>query len=155
MSGILGIFPTASTPPEEPVARRMLQAMESRGADRIEVWRSEAVLLAAARYEWELDPSFSGPVLIAGDEPLRLVADASLYYRSDLRRQLKAARIEPADDTASALIIAAYRAWGEKCAERLEGDFAFILHDAEAGRVVCARSFSGKRPLYYAEPSGS
>ncbi|MFN2400633.1 MAG: asparagine synthase-related protein, partial [Gemmatimonadaceae bacterium] len=47
------------------------------------------------------------------------------------------------------------RAWGEKCAERLEGDFAFILHDAEAGRVVCARSFSGKRPLYYAEPSGS
>jgi asparagine synthase (glutamine-hydrolysing) len=48
-------------------------------------------------------------------------------------------------------VLAAYRAWGDGCPDRLEGDFSFILWDRRARRVLCARDIQGRRPLYYAE----
>jgi asparagine synthase (glutamine-hydrolysing) len=82
---------------------------------------------------------------------LTVVADASLYYRRDLVAALRDAGETPGGPGAGHYILAAYRAWGERCAERLEGDFAFVLWDGAARRAVAARDFGGKRPLFYAE----
>lgn len=39
----------------------------------------------------------------------------------------------------SALILAAYEKWGERCPEQLLGDFAFALWDRRQRKLFCAR----------------
>ncbi|HEX6533538.1 MAG TPA: asparagine synthase-related protein [Gemmatimonadaceae bacterium] len=151
MSAIVGIF-TSGDRPAESVARRMLDRMRTRGADRVAVWRGEGALLAVARHEWEMHPDFSGDALVVEDDDLVVAADASVYYRADLRRALDRRGVAAAGDTPSHLVLAAYRAWGDDCAARLEGDFAYIVWNRKTRRLCAARDFSGKRTLYYAEP---
>jgi len=134
----------------------MLTGLMPRGSEA-EVRRDalDRAALAVTRFPWELGDGFSGPVLVALEGPLIVAADATLYYQSDLGRKLEQAGVTVSGPTASHLILAAYRAWGERCAEELEGDFAFILWDGDGRRVVCARDFGGKRPLFYAQLGGS
>ncbi|MBK9713268.1 MAG: hypothetical protein IPO81_18430 [Kouleothrix sp.] len=55
----------------------------------------------------------------------------------------------PRSNTDSAVILAAYLAWGEACVERLIGDFAFVIWDGDRRRVFAARDISGARQLFY------
>lgn len=81
------------------------------------------------------------------------VADAALYYRSELVQAVRAAggSTPPAVDAPPAMLaIAAYDAWGPALASRLEGDVALLLWDGARRRLVAARDFVGRRPLYVA-----
>lgn len=156
MTAIVGAF--GRTPLPDAALARVHAAMGPRGGDQTESWRSAtggAAALGVSRAHWEMDASFAGPVLVLREDELVVAADASLYYLPDLRRALAAAGVRVGGSTPSHFILAAYRAWGERCAERLEGDFAFVLWDGAARRVVAARDFSGKRPLFYAEAGGT
>lgn len=155
MSGVLAVFAPAGSPTPRETAAAMLERMRRRGADRSEVWQDGAATLGVARSAWEMEAGFSGDVLVAREGGLAAAADATLYYRDDLLRALAAAGVPPTGETASHLILAAYRAWGERCPERLEGDFAFVLWDGERRRLVCGRDFGGKRPLFHAEVGGA
>lgn len=155
MSAILGLFSFgAAAAPSEALVERLLGRMHARASGPAGIWREGGAALAVARHDWEMGPGFSGPVLVVQDAELVVAADASLYYRDDLRRKLAEAGIRPQGQTASHLILAAYRAWGPQLAEALEGDYAFLLYDRTARRVVAARDFSGRRSLYYAELPG-
>src|SRR5690606_34954919 len=88
----------------------------------------------------------------AGD--LIASVDASLYYIADLKRSLRGAGVSVISDAPTHLILAAYRAWGDRCVEHLEGDYAFVLWDGARRRVFAARDFHGKRPLFYATFGG-
>jgi asparagine synthase (glutamine-hydrolysing) len=52
------------------------------------------------------------------------------------------------------LILRAYLQWGEKCPERLLGDFAFAIWDSRQHRLFCARDQMGMRQLTYAHLPG-
>ena len=49
----------------------------------------------------------------------------------------------------SALLLAAYKKWGEACVDRLLGDFVFALWDARAGKLTLARDHMGQRHLFF------
>jgi asparagine synthase (glutamine-hydrolysing) len=152
MSAILGVFGDAPT--GEDAVRSMLGRMAARGADEIGVWHGREAVLGVCRHAFELGQSCSGPVTVVEDGNLVIAADASLYYRHDLRRLLGAERAT-VPDTPSHLLLAAYRRWGPGCVLRLEGDFAFVLYDRAAGLVLCGRDPAGRRPLHYAEAGGT
>jgi asparagine synthase (glutamine-hydrolysing) len=58
-------------------------------------------------------------------------------------------------DSDTEVLVEAYRAWGVKCFERLNGFWALALYDADQGRVLLARDRIGKAPLYVARrPDG-
>jgi asparagine synthase (glutamine-hydrolysing) len=154
MSAVLGIFGVHRHLPDDGVVREMVGRMSARGADRVAIWRGNGAVMAVARHDWELAGRFSGQALVVEDGPLVVAADASLYYRDDLRRRLAAAGMRPAGETPSHLILAAHRAWGVEGINALEGDFAYIVFDRDAQSVVCARDFAGRRPLFYLEESG-
>jgi asparagine synthase (glutamine-hydrolysing) len=159
MSAILGVFaaPSAGGAPSSAIAERMLRAMSSRGADSAAVWRDErgGALLAVSRHSWELEPGFADGILVLVEDEIVVAADASVYYRDDLRRALRREGVVPARDTASHMVLSAYRAWGAECATRLEGDFAFIVWNRNDRRVCAARDFAGKRTLFMAELDGT
>jgi asparagine synthase (glutamine-hydrolysing) len=77
---------------------------------------------------------------------ITLVADARIDNRDELLPQLRISQRDISDED---LILHAYERWGEGCAERLLGDFAFIIHDARGDRIFCARDHVGVKPLYY------
>jgi asparagine synthase (glutamine-hydrolysing) len=155
MTAILAIIPADERRTTDALVGRMLGRMASRGSARAGVWREGGVVLAVSRDEWEFGPGFSGPVLVVQDGDCVVVADASLYYRDDLRRKLAAKGVRPKGQTPSHLILAAYQAFGENCPQMLEGDFSFVIWDRKKLRVLCSRDYCGYRPLFYAEFAGT
>lgn len=151
MSAILALFDLDHRIPHDAIVHRMLAEMSGRGSDHCMIWREGQALLAVVRYDWELGATFSGESMVIHDGNLVIAADASLYYRADLARRLAAAGVHTSGDSASHLILAAYRAWGDACVDRLEGDYAFVIWDRTERRVFCARDFGAKRTLYHAQ----
>lgn len=155
MSVILAVVGDTTGAYDDAAISRSLAAMHASDSDRVAIWRGPRVALAVARQPWEMSASFSGDALVVAQGELAIAADASIYYRDQLRIALDRSRITPSGDSASHLILAAYRAWGEECAAHLEGDFAFVIWDGAARRVVAARDYSGKRTLYHSTVSGA
>lgn len=154
MSALLAVAGGTSVPNDGAITRS-LASMRAAADDHVAIWRGAGVVLAVARQPWELSPSLAGNALVLTQGDLSIVADASLYYRDELLVALLRAQVTPEGDSASHLILAAYRAWGEDCAAHLEGDFAFVIWDGAARRVVAARDLSGKRTLYHSTANGA
>lgn len=152
MSAIFGVFGRAV---DESAHTAMHAAGRRRGGDQAGAWSGGPAHLGVSRFGWECDPAAAGSAAVARDGPVVVATDASLYYLADLEQSLARAGTRPSGRAPGHWILAAYQAWGARCAERLEGDFAFILWDATQQRAVCARDFGGKRPLFYAESGGS
>jgi len=132
--------------------QRAVVEMATRGAERMDCRAGEIAGVAAGRFEWEMEATSSGPLVV--DDGVRVVVlDGSLYYRDALRRAIASASssrpFDLAGDSAGHLLLGAYRAWGSDCARHLEGDFAFALWDREAQVLTCARDLFGSRPLFY------
>ncbi len=78
-----------------------------------------------------------------------LVFDGRLDNREELIAALRSHGAAPETDDAG-LTLAAYEAWGDACASKLIGDFAFGLWDGARRRLLCVRDPLGVRPLYVA-----
>ena len=120
------------------------------GGDQEQVWSEDGTLIAATRKDWELADDFSGQVLVLEAPDLVVAADASIYDRKGLARELSAAGVKIAGNTPSHFIEAAYRAWGSALVDHLNGDYAFIIWDRRQRRLLAARDPIGGRPLYWA-----
>lgn len=84
--------------------------------------------------------------------PLTLVADLALTDTDGLRAALGAG---PGADQAD-LVLAAWLRWGAEAPDRLNGAFAFVLHDDRTGCLTAVRDRFGIRPLAYAPtPQGA
>ena len=88
---------------------------------------------------------------IATDGRHTVVAHAALFYRATLISALAAAgeRGVRADAAPAALILASMRAWGPRCVDHLEGEFAFVAWDAQERSLFAARDHSGARALFH------
>ena len=95
-----------------------------------------------------------GAVAVDEGAGIALVADVRLDDRIALCDVLGVASAERTRTTDSALLLRAYKRWGERCAERLTGDYAFAVWDRQEGAVFCWRSPLGERPFYYASEGG-
>ncbi|MHC3994913.1 asparagine synthetase B family protein [Thiomicrolovo sp. ZZH C-3] len=49
------------------------------------------------------------------------------------------------------LLLSAFQRWGKLCAEKLIGDFSFVVHDTQDDVYYCARDPLGIKPLYYVQ----
>lgn len=123
--------------------------MSFRGSERTEVRDEDGAVLAVARDLWEMQPEMAGETLVALRESCAVVADATLYYVRDLEHRLRGAGVAPRSRAASDLIAAAYEAFGDRCVEHLEGDFAFCVWDRRRREIFCARDPFGSRSLYH------
>ncbi len=131
----------------------MLGSIGHRGQDGRGIWCQGPVGLAhclrrlGQRSRHERQPELSPQA------DLVLVADARIDNRLELIHDLSLLDQPAHEVTDSRLILAAYQKWGELCPEKLEGDFAFALWDAQRRSIFCARDTSGVKPFYYFKSS--
>jgi asparagine synthase (glutamine-hydrolysing) len=108
------------------------------------------LLKITAEDELEAQP-LAGEAVNDGDAAVRMVADARLDNRAELGRWLGIRAGELAALADSAVLLRAWRRWGEGCVQRVVGSFAFAVWDARAQRFFLARDHAGDRPLYFAK----
>jgi asparagine synthase (glutamine-hydrolysing) len=82
---------------------------------------------------------------------LTLAADCRIDNREELAERFGIGATELRDMPDSALVLRAYKTWGEDCAAHLLGDFAFAVWDPRAGRLVLGRDHMGQRNVFYHE----
>lgn len=129
MNGLAGVFRRDGQPDAGAVVRRMIAAAPHRRYGDVREW-------------------FDGAVACAGDGPIAPIAFIGrLDNRDELAKALRA--VPPASQRDADLALAAYEAWGENCAGRLLGDFAFAVWDGRSRTVFCARDVMGVKPFYY------
>ncbi len=126
--------------------------MAHRSPDRRGIWRDGAVGLGHMQMRVTREDALDGQPL--KDRDLTLVADARLDNREDLAGALAIDLSALPTMPDSQLILRAYRTWGENCAERLIGDFAFAIWDSQAGKLFLARDHMGQRHVAFHHGKG-
>ena len=104
---------------------------------------------------WSVDPAFPQAIEETGLEGLAdrywIVGRMRLDAREDLRRRLAPhVSTEGPDISDARLCLHAYAAWGERCVDVIEGDFAFALWDEARQCLFSACDRMGKRSLFHA-----
>lgn len=156
MCGIAGLF---TREPQAPIDRavlvRMRDAMTHRGPDGAGLWQAQGVALAHRRLS-VIDVEGSPQPMHSPDERAVIVFNGEIYNYRALRRDLRdlGHRFKTQGDTE--VILAAWREWGEKCLQRLDGMFAFAIYDRNTRKLFLARDRFGVKPLFMATlPDGT
>jgi asparagine synthase (glutamine-hydrolysing) len=155
MCGIAGIA-TVDGQIDLALLNRMRDELRHRGPDDCGSWRSPDGRVGLAQRRLSIiDLSEGGhqPKLDAEGRSA-ITFNGEIYNYRALRIELEARgrRFASASDTE--VLLAAYLEWGTGCLERLNGMFAFAIHDGPARRLFLARDRAGEKPLYWRCESG-
>jgi asparagine synthase (glutamine-hydrolysing) len=152
MSAIAGLCRTDGEPVHRGEVERMASALAHRGPDGNAVWSDGPAGLAHAAL-WTTPEARRERQPVVGATRSIIVADVRLDNRGDLITALDLAGPGAGDIGDAELILHAYERWGEACAPRLVGDFAFAIWDPRHRRLFCARDHVGVKPFYYSQAS--
>ena len=149
MSGIAGIFNLDRRPVESSDLWQMLSMLRRRGPDGSNAWHEGAVGLGQAMLMTTPEAEHEHLPHVSAQEGLGIIADARIDNRDELIDILGFQDQNRDKLGDSALILGAYKKWGESCSEKLLGDFAFAIWDSQQQKLFCARDHLGIRPFYY------
>ena len=141
---ILGLDPSEPIPRERVLALSRLQ--RHRGPDWSGVYTHERAVLAHNRLAI-VDVEHGAQPLRSPDGSHVLAVNGEIYNHRELEAELK----RPYDFRTRSdceVILAFYAEQGSGFLDRLNGIFAFVLHDADADRYIVARDHMGIVPLY-------
>ncbi len=142
---------------DEPLLRRMNEAIAHRGPDDSGVLAlPESRIGLAHRRLSIIDLS------ARGHQPMTdvtgracIVYNGELYNYRELREELVRDGFAFQSDTDTEVLLNLYLRDGEKLLERVNGIFAFAIHDSRDDSLMLARDGMGVKPLYFAEtPKG-
>lgn len=125
-----------------------LATLKSRGPDAREVLTHGEALLGHARLA-VIDLAGGRQPMVSADGRLAMVYNGEIYNFAGLRRELEAAGRVFATRSDSEVLLTGYLHWGESVVERLDGMFAFAVHDLRDGSVFLARDRVGIKPLFW------
>ncbi len=150
MCGLAGVFDPDGLLDGRVHLGAMTDRMALRGPDDQGAWHDATVSLGHRRLSILDLGGGHQPMVLDGEQPLVVVFNGEIYNWAELRPELERAGARFATRSDTEVILWAYRCWGERFVERIDGMFALALWDARAQRLVLARDRFGKKPLYYA-----
>lgn len=150
MCGIAGLFHLEIAKPVAPGRiQAMIDAQVHRGPDGEGVWTAPGVGLGHRRLS-VIDVAGSSQPMATEDGQLIITYNGEIYNYQEIRAELLKLghRFRTAGDTE--VILNGYRQWGSAILSRLNGMFAFAIHDARDQSLFLARDRFGVKPLHYA-----
>lgn len=154
MCGICGEIRSDGRIASSAAVARMADVLAPRGPDGAGlVLRNHAALAQRRLKIFDLSEQAQQP-MVDSTLGLTLVHNGAVYNYLELRRELEALGYRFFSDGDTEVVLKAYHAWGERCAERFNGMFAIVILERDTGRVFAARDRLGIKPFYYAEVPG-
>jgi asparagine synthase (glutamine-hydrolysing) len=146
MCGIAGY-----TGPERPgLIERMISDVEPRGPDGQGKYSEGGVHFGHTRLAI-IDIEGGEQPMTRADGRYTVCYNGEIYNYDDLRADLEKAGQVFTTTCDTEIIPLGFAVYGEGLFERLNGMFAFALHDSESGRLYLVRDHFGVKPLYWAE----
>ena len=133
----------------------MLHPMRHRGPDGDGIWHAPGVALGHLRLAI-IDVAGSPQPMHSADGALSITYNGEVYNFRSLRTELAGLGHHFRTEGDTEVILAAYAQWGIDCLSRLDGMFAFALHDARDQSLLLVRDRLGVKPMFVADlPDGS
>jgi asparagine synthase (glutamine-hydrolysing) len=151
MCGIAGIFNLNGEAVSPVILRKMADAIAHRGPDGEGFYTDRFVGLGHRRLAiLDLSPAGHQPMMTA-DGQFVISYNGELYNFYELRAELEALGYRFRSQCDTEAMLYAYAAWGERCVERFNGMFAFVIWDKARQQLFLARDRFGVKPLYYTQ----
>ncbi|GAB3687458.1 asparagine synthase (glutamine-hydrolyzing) [Spirosoma flavus] len=146
MCGIAGFIGRGS----EDDLLRMIRQLRHRGPDFQGGWWQPGIGLGHARLSIiDLSDAANQPFFTA-DETIGMVFNGEIYNFQELRNDLlKLNKYTLRTTSDTEVLVYMYEEYGEAMFDRINGMFAFVIHDFKRKRTMMARDRMGKKPLYY------
>src|SRR5438552_2902141 len=148
MCGLVVMLGLAGRQADAAILNRMAQSIAHRGPDDSGMYLHHQVGFGFRRLSiLDLSPTGHQP-MSSDDGQLVIVFNGEIYNYVELREELRAAgyRFRSTSDTEG--LLAAYQQWGPECLGRLNGMWAFVIHDRRRGVLFGARDRFGVKPLF-------
>lgn len=149
MCGIAGYHGAGLHPQEaDALLKAMSCAIAHRGPDEAGIHVGEQVGLAHRRLAIVGLADGQQPMATA-DGRLRITFNGEIFNYIELRQELESRGLRFRTKSDTEVILHLYSELGPDCLGKLNGDFAFAIHDAHHARLFLARDRMGVRPLYH------
>ncbi|WP_295231681.1 asparagine synthase (glutamine-hydrolyzing) [uncultured Chryseobacterium sp.] len=141
-----GIYLT-NLPYKENEIRKKLSSISFRGPDYTGITFDHDLIFGHLRLSiLDLEERSNQPMKY---EHYTIVFNGEIYNFQDLKTEL--IQLGYSFDTTgdTEVLLKGYEAWGETLVHKLNGMFAFAIHDAKEGTIFCSRDRLGVKPFYY------
>ena len=154
MCGIAGIavFNNSVAPTWEQI-KTMCETIMHRGPDDEGIDIQHGVGLGMRRLSI-IDISGGRQPIFNEDGSIRVVFNGEIYNFRELRRELEARGHIFRTNSDTEVIVHAYEEYGSYFPDKLNGMFAFALHDSAKQKLILVRDHIGIKPLYYSFTPG-
>jgi asparagine synthase (glutamine-hydrolysing) len=153
MCGLAGVARARPQGVSAQLLERMAAAIRHRGPDGFGLHADDRIGLAHVRLS-VIDVAGGAQPMANEDGDVRVIYNGEISNYLELRHelQLRGHVFRTRSDTE--VLVHGYEQWGEGLLERLNGQFAFALHDRRTASLFLARDRFGIVPLFYAERGG-
>ncbi|MEX1044615.1 MAG: asparagine synthase (glutamine-hydrolyzing) [Chthoniobacterales bacterium] len=134
---------------------RMTGRLTDRGPDDEGYAENDGVFLGHRRLSI-LDLAGGAQPMWNAAGTLGIVFNGEIYNFAELRKELEAdGEAFRTDHSDTEVLLAAYARWGDGMVDRLNGMWAFVIHDRRRKRLFGSRDRFGKKPFFYHHAAAS
>lgn len=137
--------------------QRMTRRLTHRGPDAEGYFeKADAGVFLGHRRLSIIDLAGGAQPMVSADGSFAIIFNGEIYNHPELRRELLGkGHVFATDHSDTEVLLHAWREWGEGMLSRLNGMWAFAIHDSRTGGLFLARDRFGKKPLYYFYRNGT
>jgi asparagine synthase (glutamine-hydrolysing) len=154
MCGIAGIIDYSGCFPIKDSVHGMVDYIRHRGPDGRGQFVRDNVALGHARLSI-IDLAGGAQPMPSDDGMLHVTFNGEIYNFRELRELLRRKGHSFQTESDTEVVLYAYREWGKRCVDHLEGMFAFGIADFSKRELFLARDPFGIKPLLYRVQDGS
>lgn len=148
MCGLVALVNLNGAKADAEQLRRMTDIIRHRGPDDDGYLVAGPVGLGFRRLSiLDLSPAGHQPMTLPG-VPVSVVFNGEIYNFVELRLELEALGHQFRSTGDTEVLLHAYLQWGQDCVTRLNGMWAFVIHDSRTDRIFGSRDRFGIKPLY-------
>ncbi|MBS0472159.1 MAG: asparagine synthase (glutamine-hydrolyzing) [Proteobacteria bacterium] len=147
---ILAYAKHSATPLSDGTLNLMSAVLRHRGPDEHGIL-SNGPLAGAHRRLSIIDLAGGKQPMVSPDGRFTLLYNGEIYNFMDVRSELESHGVAFREHSDSEVLLQAWQRWGADCLSRLDGMFAFAIHDARTSTLHAARDRFGEKPVYYVQ----
>lgn len=158
MCGIIGGFWKETASDFEHGLKMALDCMKNRGPDDrgFDLRRNQHGVIALGHTRLSIiDLTRAGhQPMISRDHRYGIIFNGEIYNYREIRKELIGCGYNFDTQTDTEVLLCAWSEWGLKSLEKLDGMFAFAVHDRKENLLHCVRDAFGIKPLFYKHDHG-